>query len=188
MMISKQNTGLAALAAAALLSMMTPAQAGLIGDSFTVSAYSPNLSTPLGSSTTATATGLNNPIALLDSGNIAVNITDAQIIISWAPSTSNRNYPATPFTGGVLVNNTEDFPLLALDAATNLSGFDSSRFWVVDNTLYVNIEGLSSTPLSQIVLDVPEPLSLAVFATGLAGLALHRRRRANAVPSLQQPA
>ena len=175
---AKHTARLAALAAAAFLGLLSPARAGLIGDSFTIATYSPDLNTQVGSSTTATATGLNNPVALLDSGNVAVNITDAQIVISWNPSTSNRHYPAATFTGGVLVNNTEAFPLLVLDPATNLSGFDSSRYWVVGDTLYLNIEGLSSTPNSQIVLDVPEPASLAVFAAGLAGLAVQRRRSA----------
>jgi hypothetical protein len=64
----------------------------------------------------------------------------------------------------------------------SMGSFRAGNFHVNGSKLYVNWQGLSFNPATQLVLDVvsagvPEPVTINLFGPGLLGLGASQRRR-----------
>jgi len=159
---------------------------------------------PAGRPAQIAATGGMGAVAVFDeSGNLLTSILSNQLASPWgialAPSTFG------PLGGDLLVGNFS-FAKSQIDAFDPLTGtflgslpIDTGSatpggLWEIGfgsggsngdpNTLYFN-DGINgeTAGLFGAITFVPEPLTLSIFAAGLAGTALLRRRRRNGVTS-----
>jgi hypothetical protein len=115
----------------------------------------------------------------------AISLSESQIDLTFHATAFLSGYQ---FEGYSIYNYSGSIPSftgVTIDAATNLSGFDSSRVSFDANHVYVNLEGLFVNSSNDVTLDVtaestavPEPATLApaVFAA-LAGVGLAWRKR-----------
>jgi hypothetical protein len=112
-------------------------------------------------------------------GLFDLTVTGSKIVADYK---GQSTWTSASFNGFVLTDLTKLFPSVSLNSATNLIGFDASRFHVANNSLFVNWSGLSFNQNSQVVFDVqstgvPEPLTLSLLAIGLLGIAATRKRK-----------
>lgn len=134
-----------------------------------------------------------NPIALFNSfGQTNYGVSDTNIRIT-SSAVANINFLPAAFNGVSFTDVTADPGItgLVVNPATNLAGFDASRISFTSNTVFVNLQGLVTTPLTVVSLDVrfgatavPEPPALALAGTGvLLALGCARRRRSEPAPN-----
>lgn len=171
---------LATLAAALALSAFAQsANAGLLNDEVKATYHFPSLEANyanLGQGV-VDADGLTfDGIGLFD-----LTVSDRRITIDYKITSY---WTPTSYNGFALTDLSKALPALKLGAGTNMDGFGTDNFWVYDNILFVNWQGLSFNTDTLVVLDlveapaqVPEPLSLGLLGLGLAGIAASRRLR-----------
>jgi hypothetical protein len=166
------------LFAAITLSLLAHASyASLLGDSIHAEYRFPTADQTYSNLGTATVGGSG---ATFDGmGYFDILVTGSKIVADYK---SQATWSTASFNGFVLTDLTKLFPSVSLNAATNLAGFDASRFYVNGNSIFVNWNGLSFNQNSQVVFDVqstgvPEPLTLSLLAIGLLGIGATRRRK-----------
>lgn len=108
-----------------------------------------------------------------------LTVTDNQVQVDFLASATWND---EPFNGFMLTDLTKALPAVTLDAATTMSGFGASNFYLNSGVLYVNWHGLSFDPSVHVVLDigaadVPEPVTISLLGLGLLGLGASQRRR-----------
>jgi hypothetical protein len=176
---------LTAMAFAGLIAA-SPASADLMGSQVSLTAYFPDLSSPLSSYGPVTVDGTVEFPSLTPSvSNVSIDVTGTQIIV-----TQNNNgalYTGASFNGFVL-----DFTGVSL---LGVSADGSSDYLPIDVSLSgsqisLNFSGVSAPLDGSAIIDVrtqdstptgaPEPLTLSLFGAGLIGLYRTTRRRQTA--------
>jgi hypothetical protein len=110
-----------------------------------------------------------------------LDISDTNIYMGF---TSSSSFSSGSFNGWVLTdvfNTIDAFISVSINAMTTLAGLDMSRISVLEDSISVNFANLSFSEGDIVSLDitasqVPEPGTLLLIGSGLAGLALYRRR------------
>ncbi len=131
-------------------------------------------------------------ITFNDSGIANISVRPSQVIFTFATA----NGFSTASFNGFQISETGASPVtitsVTLDPASNLSGFDASRFSFNSGNIFANFQGLAFTTASNVTLNlgfapavnpVPEPSEWAVIgmtATTLGGLMVRARRRKGA--------
>lgn len=159
-----------------------PAHAGLIGQSVTVDYIYPNQSTVLDVLGTGSVTA--GGFTVNSFGQHNVTVTDAQIMLQNVAGTS-INFVTAAFNGYELIEaggSPVTITGVAVDSATNVSGFDASRVSFDATHVFLNMHDLTTQNLQEVVLDlqfgsssVPEPISAGMVGFGLAVTGLVRR-------------
>jgi hypothetical protein len=171
-----------ALAAAALLAVgisAAPAQAGLLGETISVSYNFPDFGTDYGDFSASppsfvVGAGIES-IAVLDGGQFSIDFDDTSLTVTMI---DDFGFVPTAFNGPV-------FTLLdgVFGGVASVSGVPVSRVLNTGPQLGIDWGGLFLEPGSQVVVTfgaVPEPASwaLMIVGFGLTGATLRRRQRA----------
>lgn len=167
------------VAALVLLLFAVPLSAALLdGQTVQATYYFPDSSTvyAVGANVTVGA-----GIEYLDFINyFDLDLDDATITAS--NFASSGRWTGTSFNGFVIrdVNGTIGwFTSVTISPLTNMAGLDASRISFTSDQIFVNWQGLAINPGTVVALDVtgavPEPTTLVLMASALAGIALRRK-------------
>jgi len=114
-----------------------------------------------------------NPIINYDivSNAATLTVSDTQIIMHYHTAT---HYNGGPFNGFVLfdINGTiADFLSFTIDSVTNMTGFNTNRITLDENSIAINFQNLSFTPETVVsisligaTIPIPEPSIFAILA------------------------
>jgi hypothetical protein len=109
-----------------------------------------------------------------------VDVSDTNVFVTY---NSGGTWTTTSFNGFHifdLFGSIPDFTGVSINAATNLTGFGDARITFDADNIWVDWNGLSFDSETIVSLDVeavPEPGTLLLLGTGIAGLAARSRRR-----------
>jgi hypothetical protein len=170
-----------------VLILIGVAQASLIDDQVNVYHGSPLFSTPdaaSGGDTVTVETGVND-IITLHFGVYQVDIEESSVIVDFLKPNQFGNPGVFDYSG--LVLNDLDFEpgyiLLSVDVDTNMNGWDESRLMFGDDYVGFNWQGLTvdggvnfTALLDFGPSPIPIPPTLLLFATGIVGYTLFRRK------------
>ena len=173
--------GVAFAAFAAAIGATSRSEAGFLFDTVHSAYLFPNKNTTF----TDGGTQVVNPTAsfsLLGSAiENLVTVSDTQITLGFGGAV---NKTISAFNGIEVdtVGPAATIIGVTIDPATNLPGFNASDVSFTGTEVFLNVEGLSVTTTSHVVVDVafavPEPSSLALCGSaGLVGLAVASVRR-----------
>jgi hypothetical protein len=174
-----------------LLGTAAPASAQtFLGADMTFHHDFPSLGNHLATNNFVVGPGVEAPLGY--SGLYSVDVGANTILIDF---TGTSSWSPASFNGAVLRDTgANDVPniLGATLTSTNLVGFNASRVTFDAQAVYLNFQGLSFDPSRQILVTVdfeggaaavPEPISLALFAPGLAVVGFLKRRKKGEEPA-----
>lgn len=170
---------------------------GMIGSTIHITSAYPNELAPTNTWDVVVGTGIElTNISPTHLGPMSIDFTDTQIIITaledfTALSTGHNGFNGIYFTD---VNNTiPSFAGATVNATTNVSWFNQSEnLSFLENGIWTHFQDLMPQPTGQfmsagqrIVIDalpfspepVPEPTTMLLFGTGLAGIMVARKKR-----------
>jgi hypothetical protein len=161
-----------------------PATANFTGDSVNVQWLAPTTSSPLMDLGTQTITSAGNDYLFMG-GSSTITVTPDAIEIA-KNTYGSGTFSEAGFNGFAFQDLTNALIAgVTVDSSTSLSGFDSSRVTFTDDTIWVNLQGLTFVSGSSVMLDVsfadavPEPayyqLGALLAFGGLGALRLRKR-------------
>ena len=156
--------------------------ASLIGDTVTLSHNGPTLESVAYADTVVISSGDDDVVTL---GSFSVNFDENSFSVNF----NTKDYFSTFMFNGLVVNdlhdvNNEDYYLLNVEVKTDVAGWDDSRIIFGDDFAAFNWSGLSFNTDSEFTAmlefgpnPIPIPTTMILFATGLIGLAMVRRKK-----------
>lgn len=172
--------------ASLLTTVAQPASASLIGDEMVLAGAIPDVDQVVGTSPPFIV-GPGSELTLEQKVvgqwlliGFVLDITESSVIFSFP---EDGFYSATEFNGYIITETSNDPTTFAgafVDPATTVAAFDSSRIWVEESSLFVNMSGVSVRAGEQVQITVPEPSTWTTLMIGLVAIAsreLSRFRR-----------
>ena len=166
----------------------TQVKAGLINDTVNGTYYFPDLGTVFSDQGNKVVNPNASFTFLTGLPNVTVNVSDTSILATFDASGS---YTSGTFNGYVITDITQNPLISGLSLVTNVAGMDAGRVSFTGDSVSVNLQGLTMSADSSILLNlnfgqtsVPEPSSLVLGSSGLLmlGLGMLRRRRRAGTP------
>jgi hypothetical protein len=109
-----------------------------------------------------------------------VDVSDTNIFVTYNSSATWTPAAFNGFHIFDLFGSIPDFTAVSINPITNLTGFGDARITFDADNIWVDWNGLSFDSETIVSLDVeavPEPGTLLLLGTGIAGLAARRRQR-----------
>ncbi len=157
-----------------------PAHADLLGDTVQVDYLFPSSDTIMINFPTNVVTASGAPFDTFE--NITFTVLPTMITMTNDDQFSHHFVEAA-FNGFSVDDVTAPGKITGatIDPLTNLAGFTQSDIVFQGTTLFVNFQGLTSLPATYVQIDLvtPEPASMTLLTTGLAGIAFLLRRKSS---------
>lgn len=188
------------IAPVAALALASAAHAGLTGMEFSAYYAYPDIMTNYDSATVAPPTFIVGPgaeasVNVENVTQIGIDFTDNSLTLVLTTTLENPTWNPSTFNGLVfdlIAGSPLGILSAAVDPATTMGGFDSSRISFDDGQIAINWAGLSYVDGTTVAVNfthaVPEPSSWLLVLGALAFLGTHRSIRHRLGHSQQVPA
>ena len=159
-------------------------RSNLIGDEVYLTHYHPDLSSVFQEYTTDVEEGLGDSVTFFNVG-YSVNIEASEVYIH-SLNPQSMHWGSASFNGLVVsdIDYDDGFDLTGVSISTNLDGWSQSRLSYESDLVRFNWQDLTfnyntyfNAYLSFQATPIPEPATMLLFGTGLAGFAGARFRR-----------
>jgi hypothetical protein len=172
------------LAPIAFLAVAAPAQADLLGKSFSAGYFTPDLATPYANASVPpdflVGAGIEGSIDVEGVTDISFDFGALSLTTAFTTTLATPTWNSNSFNGIVFTSASPLNLSSAHVVSTTMAGFDDSRITISGNQIHLNWQGLSyvdGTVINIAFGAVPEPASWAMMIAGFAVIGGSMRRR-----------